>query len=403
MSKPIYYERPVPPEISAKDLWIQFGRDIFGKETRTAPTYSYTWIADQMGHIGIGIIADFVATFVIGLLLGFLSPPDFIPRFFGFLIAAAGVSFWEYSTYETAVAEATQVFPLDEKLVRRNAVTAAAYMIIGAAIGFSFHHDDTILGLGLPLVLAGIAVLLAPSWLRQKMTWQKAGIPYLFRVADMPPEFIDEAVPAKLQALIEQPAPGPGDAVPRQIVVAGPVESGRTSLACGIGTEFAFRNATVRYLSFDDLLEFAAASNMTVIPPILHDDEGPCTIKYWEWNRAQILIIDDIGPALTADGPEQGAARFRMLLAGPLKPIAGELAKRHTVWIFGDLGSSSDALASCVGAVHAFCDGKEPPLVVELKHLPDLAPKSRPKWPDLLASAMKLPDRVTSFIEARRR
>ncbi len=42
---------PAPPRLSAGDLLAQFWLDIYGKEVQSAATYSYLWMADQMGHV----------------------------------------------------------------------------------------------------------------------------------------------------------------------------------------------------------------------------------------------------------------------------------------------------------------------------------------------------------------
>jgi pantothenate kinase-related protein Tda10 len=92
------------------------------------------------------------------------------------------------------------------------------------------------------------AIRLAPPWLRQKITWQKAALPYLFRLANAVAT-IDPKDAIALQSLIEGGAPPAKP--PRQVVIGGPIGSGRTSMAAGIGTEFAFKNHKVRYLSLD--------------------------------------------------------------------------------------------------------------------------------------------------------
>jgi hypothetical protein len=138
-----------------------------------------------------------------------------------------------------------------------------------------------------------------------------------------------------LQALID--AGAPPAVPPRQIIIGGPIASGRTDIALGIGTEFAFKGAMVRYVSIAALLEFAAQTPFG-------DDNGPVNIDYWPWCRAQVLIIDDIGPMIAAYR-EAGRANLDQLsemLQTGLKPIAGLLAQRHTVWVVGDLRAGKD-------------------------------------------------------------
>jgi hypothetical protein len=265
------------------------------------------------------------------------------------LITVVFVGSWELSAYRSSVKKATGAFPLDRKLLRDNAFVATAYMVIGALISLAFH----LRGLGpwpwgleswLPLPawatawLLGIAsiiaaILLAFPWLRQKIIWQKAALPYLSRLADAAPTILDEDAKA-LQAIIDGGAPP--HTAPRAVLVGGPIGSRRTDMAAAIGTEFAFKNCKVRYINLDALLEFAATASA---PPPFPDDYGPKTINYWPWSEAQVVIIDGVGPLIAAQDAELEAnvKRFKNLLETDLKPIGEVLRGCHTVWVVGDL------------------------------------------------------------------
>jgi hypothetical protein len=358
---------PQPPKVTLKDLLSQFWVDIYGKEVQSASTYSYTWVADQVGHVCIGI----VLSFGLAILASYLLPPhneDVSLRdgIVGLVLATLIVSYWEYSAYQSSVAGATHVFPLRRKLLRQNAIIAASYMAMGAVVGFAFQQVRPwgIVGFVAMLLLAIIG---APPWLRQKIIWQKAGLPYLFRLADVQRTVeIDEA--HRLQNLIIK---GPR---PYQVVVGGPIDSGRTSFAAGIGTEFAFRKAKVRYLTFNSLLEFAAHK------PQFGDDAGPPNINYWPWSKAQVVIIDDLGPLIAAQDQQANLDKFQQLLESKLANVAPVLAKCFTVWVIGDLrpkGQTTirgETLNQFARAIARFCQsaaGRHSPeekefLVVEL-------------------------------------
>jgi hypothetical protein len=143
-------------------------------------------------------------------------------------------------------------------------------------------------------------------------------------------------------------------------VIAGPVGSGRTSVACGIGTEFAFGHASVRYLSFDDLIEFAATSDFETDPPL----PGPANIGFWPWSRAQVLIIDNVGPIIAASDMVHKAGRDGALsawLADRLPNIREALRSRHTIWILGEIGSgSADQLQRSADEIGRFLGVADP-------------------------------------------
>jgi hypothetical protein len=366
---------PSAPDLTAVDLWKQFWADAYGKEVQTTATYSYTWLADQFGHICIGILAAFLAILVAGaamVWLGWATALHYDTGLWpGLVLAVIGVSLWELSAYRSAVRQATGFFPLDTKLLARNAAVAAGYMALGALLGFAFHLSVWP-ALGVSAGVVVIAILLAPPWLRQKIIWQKASIPYLFRLADAAPT-ISEPNAAVLQTLIDDHVPP--NISPGQVVIGGPIGSGRTSMAAGIGTEFAFKSHKVRYLSLDALLEFAA----TATPPTsFPDDAGPTTISYWKWCQSQVVIIDDVGPLIAAN-PAQGQTnlqRFVALLTNDLQPVADVLSRCHTVWVIGDLRPPATAavlpvvLDDFARAISKYCNGSKPAFVIELGHPP---------------------------------
>jgi hypothetical protein len=365
-------DRDVPrvPRLTTKDILSQLRADVYGKEVQSATTYSYTWMADQVGHVCIGIVFDFILTLAVQYVLGYFGIESrWWSSVAGFALICVIVIGWEFSTYRSSVAAATGLFPLDEHLLRDNAIIASVYMMLGAAAGFSFHLPVPWSIVGTVLVFI-VGMACAPPWLRQKIIWQKAALPYLFRLADAQRTIGPDAAHA-LQKLIDKGAPP--HTPPYQVIVGGPIGSGRTPIAAGIGTEFAFRKVTVRYLSLDTLLEHAAQ------PPNPHfaDDTGPANINYWRWSEAQVVIIDDIGPLIAVQEVEQRAnlEQFRKLLHTGLAPIAAVLARCHTVWVIGDLHPTNQTIVGPVldqfaRVIAEFCKGQGEALVIELANVP---------------------------------
>ena len=64
---------PSAPQLTLKNLRDQFWADVYGKEVQTTATYSYTWVADQFGHICLGLIGNFAATALCGVVITLLG------------------------------------------------------------------------------------------------------------------------------------------------------------------------------------------------------------------------------------------------------------------------------------------------------------------------------------------
>jgi hypothetical protein len=371
MSPPVNFARlPQSPQITYGELLKQFKADVYGKEVQSAATYSYMWMADQMGHVCVGILVNQLTTVGARHLWRYFGWHS-LAEVAGLIVAIAIVAAWEASTFFSSEHSATGLFPLGRKLLRDNAVIATLYMALGAVVGFGFH-------IGLPwsdvaAIIAGtvVAIWLAPSWLRQKIIWQKAALPYLSRLADMEPTMGEDAA-KKLQALLDAGAPPKVQAT--QVIIGGPVGSGRTQLAAGIGTEFAFRKVKTRYISIQSLLEFASAAQ----PPDFPDDSGPVNVNYWPWSESQVIIIDDVGPLIAPQRDQQQDVldHFRGILNDELKSIAPILARCHTVWVIGDLSPPGsrllvgDVLDRFAIAVSDYTKGEQKPLVIELRDKP---------------------------------
>ena len=385
---------PQMPVVSIGDIARQIVVDISGKEVQCAETLSHSWLANQLGHVTLGIL--FAGTVPLGLrwVLSFLFGTKISPQLeniYGLVLVVAGIVFWEGRAYVIAKREASGPFPLDSDLLQRNAIIAAFYLLLGVALAYVYrefaladpqatwwlgwrkwHWSAVFFTL---LLLAGAAA--AMYWLRQKIIWQKAALPYISRLSTAQPTMENDAA-KELQELINNPLPP--DASARQVVVAGPIGSGRTSIAASIGTEFAFKGARVRYLSMGSLLEFAAQP----VKPNFTDDAGPTNIGYWRWSQAQLIVIDDIAPLLVSRGRvlEDAVAQFRKILNDELGPVAGVLAECHTVWVIGDV--EADGFAQ---AIAAFC-GSRRVLLMQLERDPQA-----PRLPDFMSIVKTRPPR----------
>src|SRR6266699_928129 len=311
-------DHPRSPQISYGELFKQFKADVYGKEVQSAATYSYMWMADQMGHVYVGILVNRITTFGARHLWQFFGWHSFA-EIAGLIAAIAIVAVWEASTFFSSEQSAKGLFPLGRELLRDNAIIATLYMALGGVVGFGFH-------IGLPwsdvvviIACTIIAIWLDPRWLRQKIIWQKAALPYLSRLADVEPTMGQEAA-KMLQELLDNGAPP--KVKPAQVIIGGTVN-----------------------------------------------------VNYWPWSESQVIIIDDVGPLIAPqrDQHEDVLDHFRGILNDELKSVAPVLANCHTVWVIGDLCPpgktqlAGEVLNKFAAAVSDYVEGKEKPLVIELR------------------------------------
>ena len=331
-----------PVAISFCEVATQFWRDFLDKEVQSAATYTYLWLADQMGHIALGLLIAFTLSWVFQFDFVMqwtewmvVSIPGVGPRNVGPLVASViGVVAWEWNSFRVFKKNANRVFKLDAALLRLNAITAAFYLALGCILGFTLQIDPD-LGALATLISLFVALGIAVPWVRQKMVWQKAGLPFLARLSHID---VERKSPLATKAtdidgLIAKLGRGERDSVPKVVILTGPLGAGKTTLACAIGTECAFKRIKVRYTTFDKLGQLIAADRADQGKQ--HDDLGPENIVYWPWRESEVLIIDDIDSGFQ-NQPYLRPDEFGAILNNDFIGAARCIADRMTVWVFGE-------------------------------------------------------------------
>src|SRR5215831_6377774 len=278
------------PHVTFKEIRQQVWNDLATKEVQTSPTYSYQWIADQVGHMAIGMA-------VVLLFWPFGGTWPII----GFITLVIGASLVELWDYRQACAKIVLPFNAtrDRKDLRQNASIAVYYMALGglfALLALMLDKLPTSLPVIVRVVIMFIVFVIAiigPAfyWLRQKILFQQIGLPFLFRL----PEF-------KLHRVNFKQPVGPeaakwmetakwiddgfinGDGEGKHIAIVGSLNSGKTSLAVAIATEGSFNGKKARYLTFNKLQQIG----------LKHEPPPPRNTKLWRWKSSELLIIDDV-------------------------------------------------------------------------------------------------------------
>jgi hypothetical protein len=371
-----------PPRIpTLHDVGCQVHRDLFGKDVQDTPTASYSWVADQMGHFALGFEITFALSWIF-VLLGWDHLPTILLVPASILI---GFSLKELSDYITAKTKATQShsdFPFDKAELFRNMGTAVLYIGLGVVIAgpavVLANRWATEPGLAwVPLLLlipvGIIAAWLGVWWLKRKITFQQAGLPMMYRLAIFP-NYLGQGADLKANVDFIDELIDPTKPSGRHLVIAGPPLAGKSSLATGVGTEFAFNMGIGRYTTLIRLLESEPVKNPQSDAPTEFQDGR----ILWPWETSDLLVVDDVdyvsgyskrverhalaraaARAAAADGGHHHAA------VATAEPVASEadsiaqieaalrerlepdflkgLAQRRSVWVVGD---GSDAVAA---------------------------------------------------------
>ncbi len=348
-------DKPDADPLGVRRVFTQVANDLYGtKDVQDIITASYVWMADQIGHLFLGLVPTLLLAWLCTLI-----PWTWLRAVATVALALLMFGYWVYkevTDYHDTKQRSGCVFPFDSSDIWWNVKTALTYFGIAgiwAVAAFGGHY----LLLLTILVAAWPGLMVAYWWLRRKLAFQQAGLPYLYRLANfktkLEPE-IKETI-CKIANLKERKVqmwrvllgldkiPDHTPAV-RHILIAGPMGAGKTSLATGIGTEFAFALGIGRYMSVTDLVQTVAVSKNSAIPT--NEMEYADGRILWPWRACRLLIVDDVDAAFTAsDGLIEHLIQPNVLVEALTAddPTALRwLGERRSVWVIGD-ASGADA------------------------------------------------------------
>ena len=341
------FDRVDAKPLGVRRVFTQVSHDLYGtKDVQDIITASYVWMADQIGHLFLGL----VPTLLLAWLAAWIIPAGWFREAVTILLALAMFGYWGYkeaTDFHDTETRAGKVFPFDSSDILWNVKTALTYFGIGGIWAVAaFTHG--LLLLVTILISAWPGLLVAYWWLRRKLAFQQAGLPYLYRLANFKTvcaPHITEAVGAlanlKERKVVMWRVLFGIDRIPkrkaaiRHVLITGPMGAGKTSLAVGIGTEWAFALGLGRYMSATEFVQEVAASSGPANQMEYSDGRA-----LWPYRECELLIVDDLDACVTRpDGStmnliQPSALVDALTVDGPR--TLHWLGKRRSVWVVGD-------------------------------------------------------------------
>jgi len=183
--------------------------------------------------------------------------------------------------------------------------------------------------------LAAFAVLLllgarvAFWWLQRKVAFQQADLPYLYRLTNFPENFEPpQGGEPGAEDILHELICGAAPQI-RHVLIAGPLGSGKTSLAIGIGTEYAFRLGIARFTSVVKLSQTGVAMALGggIQPRMPRPNKSPRWMPdnttfqdgrvLWPYDDAELLIVDDLDGGIADAGVIDPKDMLAALQAAP--------------------------------------------------------------------------------------
>ena len=270
--------------ISAKRILQQLKSDLIGKDSHRGVTLTYSWLANQFGHISLGFIPAFLVYYLLNLealkASLYVSVFWFLFELYNFLgpLLSKRVS---NSDVLFVPKKSKYIFNPKWLNVAFDTFTDVCFFLLGCFLfAFCIHkfNVNTII-----IVIAGLGLYLAFAtryWYLTKMYQFYARFPFQFRLSQWL-FVIDAEDKLKVENFLGLKNNG------NHLLIFGSLGAGKTSLGVGILNELSIKNNTCLYVNAIKMFNY------------FFKDEGDVLESHeiWNWETVDFLMIDDINPS----------------------------------------------------------------------------------------------------------
>jgi hypothetical protein len=273
--------------IPVKAIFHQLKQDLIGKDAFRGITISYAWLANQFGHIGLGFIPAAIL-YAISVNKENESKGIWGPSF---IILAIWVVF-EIKNYMVSISvrkkdsiikkKAREAFYDPRKWhFRSDLFTDLCFFALGALSARMLFTLDMYTVLGC-LVIIPIVIYESFYWYPAKIFLQRALYPFQFRLSQWS-KYMSETNKNSINQFMYAGYSG------THLLVFGEDDDEKIHLSIGIGSEVSYQLKKCRYLTamkaFECFYRYEA-------------EDSPTSDQFcWNWEEAELLIIDDINPS----------------------------------------------------------------------------------------------------------
>ncbi|CCH51516.1 hypothetical protein BN8_00444 [Fibrisoma limi BUZ 3] len=309
--------------ITGRDVLRQLEADLIGKDSHRGVTFTYSWLANQLGHFTLG----FIPTLLIQALLQKFTNLEAPAIWAALGIAVFWFGFEIYNFLGPLLSKRVSrakhlfvpsrhkyVFQPDWRNITYDTITDIGFFWLGA---YSAYLYETPSSSKVYLLLFLILLLPCRYWYITKMYLQAAQYPFQCRLSQWTFS-ISEADRQTVLSFLNAKRSH------KHLLIFGGRGNGKTSLGVGIATERSIAHETCFYTTGMKLYSMFSERNSRS----LHHQRN-----LWTWRQASVLVIDDINPGGLIDDLITPSQFLRLLDANPNNRKT--LAEKDVIWILG--------------------------------------------------------------------